>query len=832
MSVATFLHAVETLLKAGNATEHSYRPALTQLFNTVLAPAVATNEPRHAAYGAPDFVIARGVTPLGHIEVKDVGVNLATVIADSERTTPTTPNGKQLKRYRAALPNLLYTDGLVWHWFVGGQLRLTAPLVIAQWSAQSQRLTATPHAATELTTLLQQFVAHNALTVTTPRALAAQLAQLARWLDEVIRSVFEGEQAVGNLHQQLEAFKKTLLPEITIAEFADMYAQTLVYGLFAARVAQPAGATFTRFDAERLIPKTNPFLRRLFQEVGGDDLDNRVAWLVDDCANLLAHTDMAAVLADFGAATQQQDPVVHFYETFLAAYDPKLRESRGVYYTPEPVVGYIVRSVDALLRTRFAKADGLADERTIVLDPATGTATFLHAVIQQIHANLSAAGTAGLWNTYVPQHLLTRVFGFELLMAPYAVAHFKLGLLLGDLGYQFGSNERLGVFLTNSLADLPSAQLTLPFAQFIADEGNKANKVKQQDKVMVVLGNPPYSGHSVNISDWIVGLVKHGDGTAGSSYYEVDGQPLGERNSKWLQDDYVKFIRFGQWRIHQTGEGLLAFITNNGYLDNPTFRGMRQSLLREFDTIYILNLHGNSKKRERAPDGGPDENVFDIQQGVAIAIFVKDGRGAAEHATVYYADLWGQRAAKYAALAAVDVTTTVWQELQPTSPTYLLVPQETSILGEYEANHALDVLAPINTVGIVTGQDAQVIGFTEAATLDLATQHNLLPKTVADFLYRPFDSRFIVYDKAVVTRPRSEVMPNLLGNRNIGLITTRQTRDAWDVFVTDRICGHKTCAAYDINYVFPLYLYPADGSLLGDEAGSGPGGRRPNSARP
>ena len=637
MSIITFLSEVEATLKSNIATEHSYRAALQHLFDSVLAPAKATNEPKHKAYGAPDFVIQRGSAPIGHAEAKDIGVVLDLVIADSEREKPRTDNGKQLRRYRAALPNLLYTDGLEWYWFVGGEPRLQVPLRVATWDKAKKKLVVSVMAQTGLTDLLAKFGAQQSATVGRPDDLARRLAQIARWLHDVIVEVFTSQGAHGELHGQYEAFKKTLLPTLTPNEFADMYAQTIVYGLFAARVAAPGRVSFSRADAAAAIPKTNPFLRKLFQEIAGYDLDDRIAWLVDDCAHLLERIDMAAVLQDFGKATRREDPVVHFYETFLAAYDPKLRESRGVYYTPEPVVSFIVRSVDILLRTRFAKPMGLADDKMIILDPATGTATLLHTVIQQIHATLQDQGMVGLWNQYVPQKLLPRVFGFELLMSPYTVAHLKLGQLLGQLGYNFASNERLGVYLTNALEDAPGPQQTLPFAQYIAEEGRAANEVKHGKLVMVVLGNPPYSGHSANTGAWITGLIKgHAtNGTKVAGYYEVDGQPLGERNSKWLQDDYVKFIRFAQWRIHETGEGVLAFISNNGYLDNPTFRGMRQSLMQEFDTIYILNLHGNANKKERAPDGGPDENVFDL----APSPCAERGLGG-EVATVYYADLW------------------------------------------------------------------------------------------------------------------------------------------------------------------------------------------------
>ena len=845
MTIAAFLTDVSTLLKTGSATEHSYRAALGALFTTVLK-VEAINEPKHEKYGAPDFVINRGSTPIGHVEAKDVGIRLDSIIKDSQAANSKTTNAQQLKRYRAALPNLLYTDGLIWYWFVDGELRHDQPVVVATWNSTTKKLTPTPTGVADLGQLLTQFGAQDVATVSKPRDLAQRLARTAHWLRDVIVDVFESQTSQGELHQQLEAFRKTLLPGLAPAEFADMYAQTIVYGLFAARVSQPTKTTFTRFDAARAIPKTNPFLRSLFQQIAGYDLDDNIAWLVDDCAALLAHTDMAEVMRDFGRATRQEDPVVHFYETFLAAYDPKMREARGVYYTPEPVVSFIVRSVHSILQTHFNKPMGLADEHAIILDPATGTATFLNTVVQHIHQELADQGLAGTWDQYVPEKLLNRVFGFELLMAPYTIAHLKLGLTLQQLGYTFGSNQRLGVYLTNTLSDAPPTQQAFAFAQRIAEEGHAANEVKHNKEVMVVLGNPPYSGVSANNSPWITDLLR-GKLPAGGkteNYYEVDGGPLGERNPKWLQDDYVKFIRFGEWRIAQSGEGVLAFISNNGYLDNPTFRGMRESLLKDFDTIYILNLHGNSKKRERSPDGGADENVFDIQQGVAIGIFIKKAGSSQQHATVYYADLWGEREDKYASLAKGDLITINWQELKPNVSWYLFIPQSKHLYLEYADYVKVSEVFPVNSAGIVTARDSLSIHWNKQNLIDTIQDFSELDveearskyhlgadtrdwqvhlakadlkdkgikdKFIQKIIYRPFDERYTYYTgrtKGFLCMPRSEVMYNMIRGQNVSLVGTRQTRDTWGVSVSQTIIGHKAFAAYDINSLFPLYIYP------------------------
>jgi predicted helicase len=627
MPFARYIQQIESALRSGDATEHTHRPALKSLLEGLVDRVTATNEPkRDEEVGAPDYIVKRGSVPLGYVEAKDIGKPLG----KAERTP-------QLKRYLEGLGNLVLTDYLEFRWYVGGEHRLTARLGTAGEDGKVRR----EHGG-ELAVgnLLNGFLSVSAPVIGRPKDLAERMAGLARLIRDVIREAFRAEAEEGRLHVQYDGFRRVLLHDLTPDQFADMYAQTIAYGLFAARVNAPDDRAFTRQHAAYELPRTNPFLRRMFGEIAGPELDRRIEWAVDDLAEVLSRADMAAVLRDFGKRTRREDPVVHFYETFLAAYDPKMREARGVYYTPEPVVSYIVRSVDHLLRTEFGLPEGLADtskvripnpdpgprarktkdlevHRVQVLDPATGTGTFLYGVIDQIHAHLSERGQAGTWSAYVREHLLPRIWGFELLMAPYAVAHMKIGLQLKQLGYDFGSDERLGIYLTNALEEA-HAMSDLPlFAQVIADEANQASRVKTELPILVVIGNPPYSGISANMTPEIAASV--------DAYKTVDGKPLGERKH-WLQNDYVKFIRFAQTRIERTGHGILGFITDNSYLDGPTFRGMRRSLMETFDDIYILDLHGNVKKRETSPGGGLDMNVFDITQGVAIVLAVKKPR--------------------------------------------------------------------------------------------------------------------------------------------------------------------------------------------------------------
>ncbi|MGB5960673.1 MAG: N-6 DNA methylase [Coleofasciculaceae cyanobacterium] len=606
-SFDAYLKSIQKNLQLGS--ERSHYPALKNLLDDPKHGIDAVIEEKGNKAGIPDFTVKQRDLLVGYVEAKDVGLDLDQI----EKT-------EQLKRYLESFPNLVLTNYLEFRWYVNGKRRLKEVLAVRNGNALQAKNTV------KIAAVLDQFLNYTGEIIRSPEDLARQMARLTKAIRLATATALSLEKFEGELHQLKQGFSEVLLPNLTDAEFADMYAQTISYGLFAARVGHaqnPAGETFTRRTAGTYIPATNPFLKRLFNTIVETDAVSQIDWAIDDLVQLLSQVEMGSILENFGQRTRQEDPVVHFYETFLAAYNAALRKSRGVYYTPEPVVSFIVRSVDAILKDRFDLPLGLADNakdpiiqkpRVQILDPATGTGTFLYEVVKQIYRNLEEIGMANQWDSYVRDNLLNRLFGFELLMAPYAIAHLKLGLQLQELGYQFQGKQRLGIYLTNTL-DEALKKSEILFGQFVAQEANEASAVKRDTPVMVVLGNPPYSGHSANKSEWIAGLIK--------DYYFVDGVPLGERNPKYLQDDYVKFIRFGQWRIDRTGSGILAFITNHGYLDNPTFRGMRQSLEKTFDEIYVMDLHGNSRKKEVAPNGSPDNNVFDIQQGVAVAIMVK-----------------------------------------------------------------------------------------------------------------------------------------------------------------------------------------------------------------
>jgi predicted helicase len=835
--LAQYVHTIEKELAVGNATEHTHRPALKTLVEGLAKGVTATNEPQRTECGAPDFLVTKGTLIVGYIEAKDVGKSLD----EAEKS-------EQLKRYLDSLTNLILTDYLEFRWYVTGERRLSVRLGTPTKDGKIKRDKANIQAVAEL---LSDFLAHKAEAVGKPRELAKRMARLAHRLRELVTAAFEKKLNLPSLGNLYKAFCDTLVPDLTIEQFADMYAQTIAYGLFAARCNSPNGTKFTRQYARDLVPKTNPFLRNIFDHIAGAGLPEIIAPEVDDLAQLLAQADMASVLKDFGKRTAKEDPVVHFYETFLAEYDPKVREMRGVYYTPEPVVSYIVRSIDHLLKTRFNKPQGLADDKTLILDPAVGTATFLYMVINGIHEAMLNQKQKGMWNDYVAERLLPRIFGFELLIAPYAVAHLKLGLQLKNTGYQFRSDQRLGIYLTNTLEEAIKHSEVL-FAQWISEEANAAAQIKKEKPIMVVLGNPPYSGHSANKGPWARQLVEQ--------YKTVDGKPLGERNPKWLQDDYVKFLAFGQWRIELSGQGILGFITNHAYLDNPTFRGMRQSLLNTFTDIYILNLHGNVKKKETAPDGGKDENVFDIQQGVAIGIFVKEA-GRESPARVHYTDLWGLREEKYQALFDADVNITAWKELKPTSPFYFFVPRAEELRPEYEKGWKITDILPVNSTGIETGKDKFVIDFEPEPIrqrLEVFLDNKLGDAEVKEklslsenyawrvskarkqlmavkdwqslfrqILYRPFDIRPIYYHPSVVWRTRSNVMRHMLTGENIALVTSRMTKgETYQHALVSKVIAEKILLSPNTSnnaFVFPLYLYPAEGEMQFEG-----GKRRPN----
>jgi len=830
-----YLKTLAETQQRGDAREESFYPALAALLDAAAQAAGKTEVhvttlPKPTDAGNPDFRLWNGSDRIiGYVEAKK----------PTEAHLDRVEESEQLRRYRDTFPNLILTNFLEFRLYRDGEL--VATTLLGRPAVLTRLRTAPPVEKPEaLTALLEQFLDFSLPTVFTAESLAVELAKRTRFLRDVTAQQLASERdRPGNLTGFYEAFKQFLIGSLTPEAFADLYAQTVAYGLFASRVRADNG--FNRRSAFHSIPHTIGVLRDLFRFISLGDLPEQLAWCVDDIAEVLAVADAPGILDRYYHEGKGSDPIVHFYETFLAQYDPAERERRGVYYTPEPVVGYIVRALHGLLQTEFGKAEGLAAPDVTLLDPAAGTMTFVARAAQQAVTEFTARYGTGARGDFIRQHILQHFYAFELMMAPYAVGHLKMAFFLEELGHRLADDERMPFYLTNTLDDLELDQSRLPGFAALAEESRLAAEVKKQTPVLVILGNPPYSGHSSNTGTWITGLI--------DDYKQVDGAPLGEKNPKWLQDDYVKFLRFAQWKIEQAGRGMVGMITNHGYLDNPTFRGMRQSLMQTFDTIYVLDLHGNALKRETTPEGGKDDNVFDIRQGVAIAFFVKNPpspqteRGPGGE--VYHADLWGLREEKYAWLDAHTLADTPWEPLAPQTPFYLFTPHDAEHEAEYRRFPGVPELFPVNSVGIVTARDGFVFDFdletlkrriralrnTDMPDALVAQAYGLREKktwTVRDAraalrrdpaweekftrcLYRPFDERWLYYHPALIERHRGEVMQHMLAGENLALITNRQVaidsfRHAW---ISQQIVDlHIIETAHASAYIFPLYIYP------------------------
>jgi len=832
MNIQQYISNVSALFNTGNSTEHSYRGDLQLLLTSLLKDVAVTNEPKRIECGAPDYILTRKDVPVGYIEAKDVGVKLG----DKAHKA-------QFDRYKAALNNLLITDYLEFHFFKNSVL--TESVTIA--TIENGKIYAQPDSFDRFTALIENFALQITQTIKSPNTLAQMMAAKAKLMAQIIKSALDEDdkdQSTTDLQGQMAAFKSILIHDIDNTSFADIYAQTIAYGLFAARYHDPTLATFSRQEAATLIPQSNPFLRKLFQYIAGYELDSRLTWLVDELVQIFLATDVASVMHNFGKSTRQHDPIIHFYETFLAEYDPKLRKSRGVWYTPEPVVSFIVRAVDDILKTHFKLPQGLADtsktkvtieaieagskgklvkrerelHRVQILDPATGTGTFLAQTVRHIYDN-QFANMQGAWSGYVKEHLIPRLNGFELLMTSYAMAHLKLDMLLTETGYKpEGNAERLRIYLTNSLEEHHPDTGTL-FASWLSAEANEANHIKRDAPVMVVMGNPPYSGESANKGDWIMDLME--------DYKKEPGGKvkLKERNPKWINDDYVKFMRFGQHFIEKNGEGVLAFINPHGFLDNPTFRGMRWSLLNTYDEIYVIDLHGNSKKKETAPDGSADINVFDIMQGVSINLLIKTGRKKAGGlAQVYHCDLYGKREAKYDFLVNNSIKTVRYVKVDNVAPNYYFVQKDFGAQKDYDAGFSLSNLFPINSVGIVTANDTILINSSkEELSKNIITHYGVEPnqKLIGKISYRIFDGKYIYYDENLVERARKNVMKNYIEPNNFGLICKKGGIEPLSspVFITRNISEFRYWSRSGMqggDYSLPLYTYPDSNDLLAE----------------
>ena len=844
----------------GLAREHSYRPALQSLLAAILPDMIVINEPARSSCGAPDYIITRRSdnAPVAFVEAKDI---------DDSDLDGRKLHKEQFERYKQALDRIVFTDYLDFHFYENGEWVENIRL----GEIRGDRIYANEDEFDRFVSLMKRFADSKLQKITSASKLASLMASKARLLASTINMVLDTDDdtyASQQIRGQYDAFGRVLLHDITHEEFADIYAQTIAYGMFAARMHDKTPEDFSRQKAATLIPKTNPFLRQIFQSIAGYDLDERIAWIVDDLAMTFAATDMPRIMKGYGANSRHSDPMIHFYEKFLTAYNPMLRKSMGVWYTPAPVVGFIVRSVDEILQKEFNLPKGLADYSKIeheiinedydaknklspktitktfhkvqILDPAVGTGTFLAEVVNRIFDKFESM--RGMWQGYVSEHLLPRLNGFELLMAPYAIAHLKLDWLLNETGYEHDTDKRLKIYLTNSLEEYHH-DVGNVFLTWLSNEANEASRIKRDSPVMVMIGNPPYNVSSSNKGKWITELM--------TTYKKEPGGSvkLQERNIKNLNDDYVKFIRMAQYFIERNGEGVLAFINPHGFLDNTTFRGMRWELMRVFDAIYTLDLHGSSKKKETAPDVSKDENVFDITQGVSINFFIKTGKKAPDSfGKVYHADLYGLRKEKYKLLEENSWQSIEYKELNPQSPMFFFVPKDLSLQEEYNKGFEIKSLFKINSVGIKSSKDSfnicdskndvekRVDDLINLSEIELKTIYGLydtrdwsISRAKADvgesvqienikpIKYRWGDERYVYYTgltNGIIAWPRLKSLGHLLHPNNIALLTVRQIADGdWThVGVSQElidICMLST-KTKENTFAFPLYTVAED----------------------
>ncbi len=844
MDFKEYIKTIDQLYHVGNTTEHSFRGALASYLQSLLPHFVVTNEPRRIECGAPDYVITQKDIPVAFLEAKDINDG----DLDGMRQ-----HKEQFNRYKTSLDRIIFTDYLDFHLYVGGEFQDAVRIA----ETHGDHVVGIAENEAKFNEMVLSLATMGRQRITSSAALAKQMAAKAHLLADAVKKSLEidGEDGNSDMAAQLRAFRNVLIHDLTAPEFADIYAQTIVYGLFTARLYDTTPGDFSRQEAAELIPKSNPFLRKIFQSVAVYDLDESISWIVDDLVSMFAATDAEKIMRNYGGNGRHSDPIVHFYEDFLAAYDSRLRKARGVWYTPAPVVKFIVTAVDEILQTHFGLPQGLADDSTIliqravqqssdkrtsdgmkhetvpvhrvqILDPATGTGTFLAEVIQQIRDKFD--GMEGVWPSYVEKGLIPRLHGFEILMASYTIAHLKLSLTLRATGFSEQMKGRLNIFLTNSLEEATPWASNL-FAQWLADEAYQASRIKTETPVMICIGNPPYSVSSQNNGKWITDLV--GD-------YKRD---LDERNIQPLSDDYIKFIRLGQYYIHKNGEGILAFISNNSFLDGIIHRRMRKSLLEEFDSIYILDLHGNSRKNETAPDGAKDENVFDIMQGVSINIFVKTSKKAkGEHATVFHSNLYGSRESKYDYLNSCRFDSISWAPVRNTSPYYFFIPKDFSSQAQYDRGFKIDELMSSYISGVQSGRDDIFVDMDKNALADRvqtllsgnftqafkdkykvvdSSSYPLLKRMQASkfsdehithYYYRPFDKRYIYYDKELIKRSFYNILQNTLKDNFSFLLSKQQSTFTFQhIIVSDCVSDMNAVSMQtrEGNYVFPLYLY-------------------------
>ena len=802
---------------------------LKGIFESVQKLSRIDHDARAKQGNKPDFVVLKGDIPILYIETKDIGISLDKI-----------EKSEQMARY-FGYSNLILTDYLEFRFYRNGY-GYGEPIKIADYDLKERTVKSHPENYDLLAKTLIDFAQSHKEPIKSGAHLAKIMGGKAQRIRDNVQQ-FLGVDSEQNkeLMQVYEAIKKMLVHDLSLEAFSDMYAQTLVYGLFVARYYDDSPDTFSRREAIELVPASNPFLRHFFDHVAGANFDKRLSYIVDELCEVFQHADTKKLVEEY---MDDADPIIHFYEDFLKEYDPALRKRMGAYYTPLPVVNFIVRSVDQILRKDFGLAQGFADTSKLtngkhkvqILDPAVGTGTFISATVDQIYKSFEDQNQKGRWPSYVHHDLLPRLHGFELMMAPYTIAHLKLSLTFKQKGFWI-FNRRLSIYLTNSLEGGISQEnlfTGLGFAESIAEEAKEAAVIKNETPIMVVIGNPPYSVSSSNKGEWIQEQIK------------VYKEGLGERKIN-LDDDYIKFLRFAEHFIEKNKTGVVAMITNNSFIDGITHRQMRKHLLETFDEIYILDLHGNSKKKEKAPDGGKDENVFDIQQGVSINIFVRKDENKKGLGAVYHAEIFGKRDKKFEFLNKSNIAIVEWKKLNYSEPYFFFVPKDVQAEGEYQKGFRIDELMIEYNSGIQSKRDKICFAFDDAELKKIITDFEReassairakysLPKDGRDWtiewakndllggykiepvLYRPFDVRQTAYtgkSKGFLAYPREKTFKHFADRKNIGLITVRQqsTFNFQHVLATKLMIesGAISLQTKEWGYIFPLYLYGESG---------------------
>lgn len=848
IAILNYLSQVEKIHKSGQATEHSYRGALQNLFEALLGnDYTVINEPKRIECGAPDLVIKKSDVQIAFIEAKDLGDR----DLEGQREHKT-----QATRYKKALDSVTFTDYLDFHFYIQERFVIQARIGILV----DDKIKPLHENFTQLLEIINQIRTLKPQKISSANQLASLMANKARLLKEITYQYLkkpreeDDDERGKTLLSLYRDFRNTLNKGLDLDNFSDYYAQTLTYGFFAARLNDSTTGKFTRYKAMDLIPNSNPFLKDLFTHIS-TRLEDEVSWIVDDIVNLFSVSDVAKIMKDYSQDKEKRDPMIFFYEDFLAAFDGEIRRDRGVWYTPLSIVRFMVNAVDQILEEKFQLADGLANDERIdwlvlnrkpdgtetkekinipvvqILDPATGTGTFLAECVRQIHDKFE--GNEGRWNTYVKKDLIPRLNGFELLMAPYTMAHLKLDLVLKNTGYKHRGNQRFNIFLTDSLKNDIDFKGGF-YAAALRDEAVAAERVKKNYPVMVLLGNPPYKGESENRDEFIMELMKDY-----KKEPETDNQI---RDSKWLNDDYVKFIRLAEYYIQKNNKGVIAFINPHHFLNNLTYRGMRFQLMKTFDEIYILDLHGYTRPNDASENDVKDQNVFPIQSGVSINIFVKNKANHSQ-CQVYYADLYGKKLFKFRMLDSHNFNMVPYKKINPTKPNYLFIPQNINQKENYEKGFGVEDLFVTYGCGITSAHDEFVTGSkTELqrkfqAFKDSRLDDNLYKKFnvkekkgwdikkgyknlqscndisnyIMPLFYRPFDDRFIFYEDTLVWRSVHQIFDHFRNGDNIGLICKKgfSRTDTPPCFVTDRISDYRywSCSGMQGgDYVFPLFL--------------------------